>query len=287
MGDKLNLGARDLIFPTLEFIKDGKEYHINSIEVPLAEKLELSENEISETISSGQKRFLHRLGWVKWFLKKGELITILSQAKFKINSTGIRFLKENPNFTWNEFEKLPGWINEVKRYKEKYQKKSNTEIDTEQIDVKSELLDKIKEISPYFFESLLVQLLEKMGYGIGIVTQKSHDDGIDGIVTADKLGLSEIYIQAKRYSNSVPISHIKEFIGTIQTTKTKTGVFITSGTLPTSANEVIIKSGLNIQLIDGKKLSDLMYEFDIGLKTKTVEPVKYIDEGFFIEKELG
>jgi len=126
----------------------------------------------------------------------------------------------------------------------------------------------------------MVKLLEKMGYGIGITTQKSHDGGIDGIVTVDKLGLSEIYIQTKRYSNAVPISHIKEFIGTIQTTKTKTGVFITSGTLPESAHESILKSGLNIQLIDGKKLSNLMYDFDIGVKIKTVEPVKYIDEGF-------
>ena len=284
---KIKLRSRDMICAALELIQDGKEYHINDLEIPLSKKFDITEEELSQILSSGQKRFLHRVGWVKWFLKKGELITPTNQAKFKISTFGLQFLKEKPNFTYDDFKKLPGWVKEVRRYKEKHTKKLDIEKQPAQIDVKSELLDKIKEGSPYFFETLLVNLLEKMGYGIGVATKKSHDGGIDGIVTADKLGLSEIYIQAKRYANSVPLGHVKEFIGTIQTTKTKTGVFITTGTLPESANEAILKSGLNIQLIDGAKLSDLLYDFNIGLKVKAVEPIKYIDEGFFIEEELS
>lgn len=276
-----------MLCPILELIKDGKEYHVSDLELPLANEFSLSEDEIIETLSSGAKRFLHRIGWGKWFLKKGGLITPTKQAKFTISAFGLKFLKENPDFTFNKFKKLPGWIAEVNRYKEKHKRKPDIKKDSSHIDVKSELLEKIKEISPYFFETIMTDLLEKMGYGIGIVTQKSHDGGIDGIMTADKLGLSEIYIQAKRYAGSVPISHIKEFIGTIQTTKTKTGVFITSGTLPDSAHEFILKSGLNIQLIDGEKLCNLMYDFDIGVKVKRIETIKDIDEGFFVEEGLS
>lgn len=284
---KIKLRSRDMLCSALELIQDGQEYHITDLELPLSKKFNLTEEELAQTLSSGQNRFLHRVGWVKWFLKKGQLIIPTEQAKFKITSFGLQFIKENPNFTYDEFIKLPGWIKEVKRYKEKHAKKPDIKKHSNQLDVKSELLDKIKEGSPYSFEIILVKLLEKMGYGIGIATKKSHDGGIDGIVTADKLGLSEIYIQAKRYTGGVPISYIKEFIGTIQTTKTKTGVFITSGTLPDSAHESILKSGLNIQLIDGEKLSDLMYDFNIGVKIKTVEPIKYIDEGFFVEEGLS
>ncbi|MCE2507065.1 MAG: restriction endonuclease [Nitrosopumilaceae archaeon] len=143
----------------------------------------------------------------------------------------------------------------------------------------------MKECSPYFFKQIVTELLERMGYGIGKTTKKSHDGGIDGIITADKLGLSELYIQAKRFSNTVPTSYVKEFIGTIQTTKTKTGVFITSGIIASNANDFILKSGLNIQLVDGEKLSDLLYEYDIGLEVK-IKPIKYIDEHFFEEEVI-
>lgn len=285
---KGSIGAREMLCPLLELVKDGKEYHLKDLELPLSKKFNLTKEQLMETTPSGTKRFFHRLGWAKWLLKKGGLITPTEQFKFKISSLGITYLKENPNFTFKTFKKLPGWIVEVKRYKDKHKKKPvNERQHYNQFDVKSELLDKIKEGSPYSFEIILVKLLEKMGYGVGKVTKKSHDGGIDGIVTVDKLGLSEIYIQAKRYTGSVPISQVKEFIGTIQTTKTKTGVFITSGTLPDSAHQYVLKSGLNIQLIDGKKLSALMYDFDIGLKITVVEPIKYIDEAFFFEEGLS
>ncbi len=284
---RIKLRSKDMLCAMLTLIKDGNLYHVTDLEISLSKIFSISDEELAQTLSSGQKRFLHRVGWAKWFLKKGELIDSLEQAKFKISPLGIKFLKENPNFTWEEFDKLPGWIAEVNRYKEKHKIKPDVEKHSSQIDVKSELLEKIKEGSPYFFEKLMADMLEKMGYGIGLATQKSHDGGIDGIVTADKLGLSEIYIQTKRYSGSVPISHIKEFIGTIQTTKTKTGVFITSGNLPETAHQFILQSGLNIQLIDGEKLADLMYDYDIGVKIKKVEPIKYIDEAFFVEEGLS
>ena len=278
---KLKISAREMLYPFLEIISDGKEYHINDVELLLAKKLSLSEEQRQERLSSGQRRLIHRVGWVKWFLKKAELITTLEQAKFMINQTGINFLQNNPNFTFKEFSKIPAWVKEVKTKKSKNMKKVPNQT-YNQNDLKNELLNNVKECTPIFFENMMTDLLEKMGYGIGRTTKQSHDGGIDGIVTADKLGLSEIYIQCKRYSGSVPISQIKEFIGTIQTTKTKMGVFITTGVLPASANEYVTKSGLNIQLVDGEKLTDIMYDNDIGLKVEN-KPIKFIDEAFFVQ----
>ena len=283
---RIKVQSIEMVSPLLQLMKDGKEYQLYDLEVPLSKIFFLTSEQLNETMENGKKYFFYRMGWAKHFLKISGLITILPLSKMKISSFGLNFLNKHPNFGRSELEEIPEWQEKYGKHKTK--KEKNINFIHEPINkTKQELLEKLKEGSPYFFETLLVKLLEKMGYGIGIVTQKSHDGGIDGIVTADKLGLSEIYIQAKRYSGGVPISQIKEFIGTIQTTKTKTGVFITSGTLPESANEAILKSGLNIQLIDGEKLSDLMYDFDIGVKTKIVEPIKYIDEAFFVEEGLS
>ena len=281
---QLKIGARHMLCPFLEMISDGKEYHISDLEPLLAKKLSISEEQRQEKIPAGQRRFLYRVGWVKSFLKRAELITTLEKAKFMINQTGIEFLHNNPNFTFEEFSKIPAWVKKVKTKKSKNMKKVPNQADN-QNELKNELLNIVKECSPYFFESMMTDMLEKMGYGLGKTTKKANDGGIDGIVTADKLGLSEIYIQCKRYSGNVPIAQIKEFIGTIQTTKTKMGVFITTGGLPASANEFVTKSGLNIQLVDGEKLTDLMYDNDIGLKIEN-KPIKSIDEAFFVQDAI-
>ena len=281
---QLKIGAREMLCPFLEIISDRKEHHINDVESLLAKKLSLSEEQRQEKIKRGHRRFMYRVGWVKWFLKKAELITTLEQARFKIDQAGIDFLKNNPDFTFEEFSKIPAWVKNTKKKKTKNTRQIPNQADN-QNDLKNELLNNVKECSPYFFESMMTNMLEKMGYGLGKTTKKTNDGGIDGIVTADKLGLSEIYIQCKRYAGNVPISQIKEFIGTIQTTKTKMGVFITTGILPESANEFVTKSGLNIQLVDGEKLTDLMYDNDIGLKIEN-KLIKSIDEAFFVQEAI-
>ena len=276
---KKMITAGEMLCPLLEFIKDEKVYHINDAEQPLAERFSLSEKEMTETIPSGQKRFLYRLGWAKWYLTKAELITKIDNSKFKINQSGLTFLNENPNFILKTFEKIPAYIKNTKKSE---QSKSDPQETNHEIEIKNALLENIKDVSPYFFEEMMSTLLGKMGYGLPKTTKKSHDGGIDVIVTADKLGLNEIYVEVKRYSYPVPIAHIRSFIGVIQQTRTKMGVFITSSTFPTDAHDSVLKSGLNIKLIDGKMLSDLMYEFDIGLTVKKSKPIKDIDDAFFI-----
>ncbi len=177
---KSKVHATQMLCPMLELIKDGNLYHLNDLELPLAEEFSLTEEELTETISSGQKRFFYRMAWTKSFLKLAELIITLEQAKFKISPFGLKFLKENPNFKEKDLEKIPSWNEKYGKKKIKKEQKINKDNSLEN-KVKNELLDKIKEASPDFFERLVVILLEKMGYGDGKTTKKSHDGGIDGL----------------------------------------------------------------------------------------------------------
>ena len=279
---KMNVAARQMLNPLLKLIIDKKSYHLDDLELFLAEELEISEKQLLETIPSGQKRFRYRMDWTKSFLKSAKLIDVLSGAKFRISDFGLMFLQKNPNFTIKDFDKIPAWNKKYGKKKSKIIYSPNLYSDPEKEGIKLELLKNVRDVSPYFFEKLVLILLQKMEYGSGKVTKKSHDGGIDGIISTDKLGLDDLYMQAKRYAGAVSLPDIQKFIGAIQTTKTKRGVFITSGSFSDTAHNYILKSGLNIQLIDGDKLSDLMYTYNVGLKVFPQPELKVIDEGFFV-----
>jgi len=150
-------------------------------------------------------------------------------------------------------------------------------------EVKTELLGKLKEIDPYYFEKVILILLKKMGYGDFIETSKSGDGGIDGIINEDKLGLEKIYTQAKRYTeNKVREKDIRNFIGAMSGDTTK-GVFITTSTFDDSAIQKAREAHHSIILIDGLKLVDLMHQYNVGVQIKTKYEVKELDNDFFEE----
>ena len=147
--------------------------------------------------------------------------------------------------------------------------------------VKSELLEKLKAIDPYYFERVILILLKKMGYGEFIETSKSGDGGIDGIINEDKLGLDKIYIQAKRYEdNKVREKDIRNFIGAMSGDTTK-GVFVTTSAFDKGAIQKAHDAHHTIILIDGNKLVDLMHQFDVGVQIKATYAVKILDDDFF------
>ena len=152
---------------------------------------------------------------------------------------------------------------------------------TIETEVKTELLEKLKEIDPYFFEKVILILLKKMGYGDFIETSKTGDGGIDGIINEDKLGLEKIYTQAKRYNESkVRETDIRNFIGAMSG-DTRKGVFITTSTFDDSAIKKAREAHHSIILIDGAKLVDLMHQYNVGVQIKTVYEVKEVDNDFF------
>jgi len=149
------------------------------------------------------------------------------------------------------------------------------------IQVKDELLEKLKEIDPFYFEKVILILLKKMGYGDFVETAKTGDGGIDGIINEDKLGLDKIYIQAKRYGeNKVREKDIRNFIGAMSG-DTQKGVFVTTSSFDDGATKKAHDAHHKIILIDGLKLVDLMHQYNVGIQVKAVYEVKELDNDFF------
>ena len=156
-------------------------------------------------------------------------------------------------------------------------------------DLSADLLSRILEMSPDFFEKLVLDLLLNMGFGsknkeMAIVTPTSHDNGVDGIIPEDALGLDKIYIQAKRYTdNPVSKPEIHKFIGALDEQKASKGVFITTSKFTAGAKETAEKASKKIVLIDGKTLADYMIEYNVGVSEKKVYEVKKLDTDYFEE----
>ncbi len=152
-----------------------------------------------------------------------------------------------------------------------------------------EILDSILRSSPGFFEKLVVELLVKMGYGgsrsdAARAVGRSGDEGIDGIIDEDRLGLDRIYIQAKRWSdNPVGRSEIQKFVGALQGKRARKGIFITASKFTDQAREYAASIGTNVVLIDGQRLANLMMDFDVGVTTVSSYHLKRIDGDYFIE----
>ena len=150
-------------------------------------------------------------------------------------------------------------------------------------DLSDELLQKILEQSPYFFEHLVLDLLSKMGYGSTEETPYVHDDGIDGIIYEDKLGLEKIYIQAKRYKpeNKVGKPEVHQFSGALDEQKATKGVFITTSDFTKEAKSFQVKTDKQIVLISGDELTRYMIEYNVGVSVKKTYELKKIDTDYF------
>ncbi len=150
----------------------------------------------------------------------------------------------------------------------------------------SDIISLVKAMDPYRFEDLILELLFAMGYGgdrseAAKATKKSGDGGIDGVINEDRLGLDKIYLQAKRYENTVPIKEIRDFGGAMLAHNAHKGVFITTSDFPASAQEYIDRIDRTLILINGKQLAQLMIEFNIGVSTKETYVLKEVDGDYF------
>jgi len=148
-----------------------------------------------------------------------------------------------------------------------------------------ELLDKLRRSSPNFFEKVVLELLKNMGYGKGKVTGHSGDGGIDGFINQDKLGLDKIYFQAKRFSEntSVTPSMLRDFLGALELKGANKGVFITTSRFPKGSHENLSNTLKTVILVDGKKLVDLMVEYNVGVQNERKYEIKKVDNAFFSE----
>ena len=292
------------MLPLLSFLSDSKEHVLREIQPAMAEYFNISEDEQNELLPSGtQTIFKNRVGWAATYLKKAGLISSSKRAHFKITDLGHSLLNEKPqeitskslekykNFT--DFKTTKKKISDIKSSTDEFSISStNPEEELElahqnlHTELGSELLITIKSCSPDFFEQLVIDLLIAMGYGgsrkeAGTAMGKSGDGGIDGIINEDKLGLDTIYIQAKRWENSVPVKEIRDFTGALASKKARKGVFITTSSFPKSVYEFVSSIEYKIILLDGTRLANLMIEYGIGVTTVKTFRVKEIDSDYF------
>jgi len=251
---------------------------------------------LNQKTSSGANVLLDRILWGKSYLKMAKFVTYPKRGQVKITDKGKRVLATG-SLTLDDLKNDQDFINHRESVKSK--KDNELEFDTINVEsatpqdlidsgfstieteVKTELLEKLKEIDPYYFEKVILILLKKMGYGDFIDTSKSGDGGIDGIINEDKLGLEKIYTQAKRYNeNKVREKDIRNFIGAMSGDTSK-GVFITTSTFDDSAIKKAREAHHSIILFDGAKLVDLMHQYNVGVQTKTIYEVKELDNDFF------
>ncbi|BCX75946.1 restriction endonuclease [Acinetobacter bereziniae] len=298
----------DLMLPLLKVMQlNDVTYSLKEAYDALILELHCSEEEINETMEDGRNVIFYRLQWAKTYLKKAGFIDYPQRAHFKLSNLGrgidLKNLKKLDRKYLSQFDSF----NEFRKVNLKAQKelrKENVEeinlssdeltppeIITQQSnllknDLKIDLLTLVKNNSPQFFERLVVDLLVAMGYGgshqdAAQAIGKTSDGGIDGIISEDRLGLDKIYVQAKRWENTVGRPDIQQFKGALADQVAKKGVFITTSSFSREAIESAKKSG--IVLIDGDKLTSLMIEFGLGVQIERSFYIYKIDQDRFDE----
>jgi restriction system protein len=295
---------QSIMLPLLKFVSDGKEHTNQEAHDHLAKEFNLSEDEIKQLLPSGQQAtFANRIAWARAHMKMARLIENPRRAVFKITLRGMDLLTQNPQkINLKLLRQYPEYLEKLKG--KKAEKEEDKLVDSEQEStpeeqleaayeslretLSTEILDELKGGSPSFFEKLVVEVLVKMGYGgsridAGKAIGKSGDEGIDGIIKEDRLGLDIIYIQAKKWENVVSRPEIQKFAGALQGKRAKKGIFITTSTFSKEAKEYSSNIENKIVLIDGQQLAQLMIDNNVGVTTVANYELKKIDSDYFTE----
>lgn len=298
----------DFLYPFLIQLKD-KDVSTKEMKDALVKHFNLTEEDCSLKTKSGSAFQLNdRIGWCRQWLRRALFIEIPQRGIYSITKRGKDYLQSHTDLRQEDLLQYPEYAeyahmpvtSKVDSTDEKkdIEEKLGEMTPTEQMDVAfksinddlaADLLQRVLDMSPNFFEKLVLDLLLNMGFGsrnkeMAIVTPTSHDNGVDGIIPEDALGLDKIYIQAKRYTdNPVSKPEIHKFIGALDEQKATKGVFITTSKFTSGAVETANKASKKIVLIDGKSLADYMIEYNVGVSEKKIYEVKKLDSDYFEE----
>ncbi|MBN1816008.1 MAG: restriction endonuclease [Sedimentisphaerales bacterium] len=292
---------QQFMLPLLEIAGDGKEHRLlDTIEI-LSDRFHLTEEEKNSLLPSGtQKVIYNRVSWARTYLQKSKLLEFPRRGYFKITDRGHKILQNKPekidyNFLeqfseFREFKSAKNKSNETIKEEGISEKNPEESLELAYEDLNQELaqelLETVKNSSPLFFEKLVIDLLIRMGYGgsrkdAGKAIGKSGDEGIDGTINEDRLGLDVIYVQAKRWENVVSRPEIQKFAGALQGQRAKKGIFITTSKFSTEAQDYVRNIDSKIILIDGEILTKLMIEHNVGVSTVSSYEVKKLDLDYF------
>lgn len=296
-----------LMLPLLKLVGDGAVHSKRDAVRELALQFGLSEQEQKELLPSGkQEVFDNRVGWARSYLKMAFLIEYVQRGQFRITDRGKQVLAENPKRIDNALlSRFPEFLEFKRRARPATTEANNTiavAAETETPDdlmatgylnsrrqVEDAVLERVKSCSPEFFERLVVKLLTAMGYGgtladAGKAIGKSGDGGVDGVIKEDRLGLEQIYIQAKRWdSTTVGRPEIQKFVGALHGKRARKGIFLTTSTFTKDACDYANGLETKVILIDGTELAKFMFDFEVGISTESTYAVKRIDSDFFDE----
>jgi len=296
------------MLPVLELASDGKEHTLAEARDVLAERFGLTEAERAELLPSGQqRRFDNRVAWAKVHLAQAGLLSSKRRAYFEITPRGREVLSEKPHRVdlnllerFEEFRQFRGIGRKTEADEPAEARGPSGAIETPEemleqayqsirAELTAELLGRVKTRTPQFFEDLVVELLLKMGYGrnraeAGRAIGRSGDEGIDGIISEDRLGLETIYIQAKRWEGTVGRPEIQKFVGALQGQRARKGVFITTGTFSADARAYVSHIEPRVVLIDGSELAEYMIDHDLGVTPRVTYQIKRVDSDYFVDE---
>ncbi len=297
---------QSIMLPLLKLTNDGKEHSIHELLDRLTEEYSLSIQDLNELLPSGkQTTFYNRVGWARTYLSKSGLLEMSRRSYYRITPRGVTVLKNNPSrLDMKYLEQFPEYVEfrEKDGHRRKPQEsKVELSIETEsktpeeiledayqeiRDNLAQELLVLVMKSSPAFFERLVVELLVNMGYG-GSRQEAAHaigqtgDEGIDGIIDEDRLGLDSIYIQAKRWDNVIGRPEIQKFVGALMGKHARKGVFITTSSFTSEATNFVSNIDFKVILIDGKRLAEFMIDYDVGVTALTSYQLKHVDSDYF------
>lgn len=296
---------QSVMLPLMQHCADGQEHSISHTTDALADTFKLTDEERKALLPSGvQEIFRNRVAWAKSHLKMAGLLESPKRGVYKITERGQDVLRKTPpHINLRFLLQFPEYAALRKARRERPE--STDENDSVQAGTPEEalesahekirdglaveILQKLKSCSPSFFERLVVEVIVKMGYGgtrqdAGKAIGKSGDGGIDGIIKEDKLGLDAIYIQAKRWENTVGRPEIQKFVGALTGQRAKKGLFITTATFSSEAQDYVSRIDAKVVLIDGETLSQLMIDHNVGVSTIATYELKKIDSDYFTEE---
>jgi restriction system protein len=285
--------------PLLEHLADGELRTTLHTLAALSKHFQLTDNELAELLPSGtQPVFKNRIAWAKSYLKQAGLVRSPSRGIYQITDRGREALESADRIDMKFLEQYPEYLEFRSRSRpgKPEPPPTPTEETPEELieqgykqirdDLGAEILGRIKDCPPDFFERLVVELLLAMGYGgsrkdAGAAVGRGGDGGIDGIIKEDRLGLDTIYIQAKRWEGTVGRPEIQKFAGALQGRRARKGIFITTSDFSREAREYAAAIETKIILIDGSDLAALMIDFDVGVSTRSSYVLKELDSDYF------
>ncbi|MEZ6244256.1 MAG: restriction endonuclease [Phycisphaerales bacterium] len=297
--------------PLLELASDGRERTIGEAIEELARRMSISEQDQELLLPSGtQTRLYNRVTWALTYLTQAKLLEKPTRGRFRISKRGRevlaagaapidnRFLEQFAEFQEFRSKKKPQGAkttSDASVNAEEDEQTPKERLETAFTEMRQslalEILERVQSGSPKFFEHLVVGMLVAMGYGGGRrdwarVTGKSGDDGIDGVIREDRLGLDMVYVQAKKWDGAVGPGEIDRFVGSLMRKKASKGVFLTSSRFTDGAERAAREASVTVRLIDGEELANLMIDFGVGVSESARYVIKQIDTDFFEESGL-